>query len=54
MAMARGLGALRRAAESGANTMPPILDAVRAYATVGEICAALKDVFGPYTESSVL
>jgi methylmalonyl-CoA mutase, N-terminal domain len=54
LAVDRALDALRRAAETGANTMPPILDAVRAYATVGEICAALKDVFGPYTESSVL
>jgi len=35
---------LRRAAEGTENTMPFILDAVRAYATVGEMCAALKDV----------
>jgi methylmalonyl-CoA mutase N-terminal domain/subunit len=34
--------------------MPYILDAVRAYATLGEICAAFRDVFGTYTESSVL
>ena len=34
--------------------MPYILDAVRAYATVGEMCAALKDVFGAYTETAVL
>jgi len=38
---------------SEANTMPYIIDAVRAYATVGEICAALKDVYGTYTEVSV-
>jgi methylmalonyl-CoA mutase N-terminal domain/subunit len=50
----RTLGALRRAAEGTENTMPYILDAVRAYATVGEISAALKDVFGGYTETSVL
>jgi methylmalonyl-CoA mutase, N-terminal domain len=48
------LDALRRAAEGKENTMPFILDAVRAYATVGEMCAALKDVFGGYTETSVL
>ncbi len=36
------------------NTMPFILDAVRAYATVGEICDALREVFGSYTETSVL
>jgi methylmalonyl-CoA mutase N-terminal domain/subunit len=29
------------------------VDAVRAYATVGEICEALKEVFGTYTETSV-
>src|ERR1700678_2780880 len=38
---------------SPANTMPYIVDAVRAYATVGEICEALKEVFGTYTETSV-
>jgi methylmalonyl-CoA mutase N-terminal domain/subunit len=48
------LNALRTAAEGKENTMPFILDAVRAYATVGEMCAALKDVFGGYTETSVL
>jgi methylmalonyl-CoA mutase N-terminal domain/subunit len=48
------LSALRRAAEGTENTMPYILDAVRVYATVGEICAALRDVFGVYTETSVL
>ena len=45
---------LKRCAESSDNTMPKILDAVRAYATVGEICGALKDVFGSYTEKTVL
>ncbi len=50
----RTLAALRRAAEGKDNTMPYILDAVRAYATVGEMCAAFKDVFGAYTETSVL
>ena len=50
----RTLNALRRAAEGTENTMPFILDAVRAYATVGEMCAAFKDVFGAYTETSVL
>jgi methylmalonyl-CoA mutase N-terminal domain/subunit len=52
--VAKTLGALRRAAESAQNTMPCILDAVRAYATVGEICGALRDVFGTYTETSFL
>jgi methylmalonyl-CoA mutase N-terminal domain/subunit len=33
--------------------MPYIVDAVRAYATVGEICEALRQVFGTYTEVSI-
>ena len=46
-----------RAGENGnvssANTMPYIVDAVRSYATVGEICEALRQVYGTYTEVSV-
>ena len=38
---------------SDANTMPYVVDAVRAYATVGEICEALRQVYGTYTEVSV-
>jgi methylmalonyl-CoA mutase N-terminal domain/subunit len=38
---------------SPANTMPYIVDAVRAYATVGEICEALRTVYGTYTEVSI-
>src|SRR6195256_2479428 len=38
---------------SSANTMPYIIDAVRAYATVGEICEALRAVYGTYTEVSI-
>jgi methylmalonyl-CoA mutase N-terminal domain/subunit len=38
---------------SSANTMPYIIEAVRAYATVGEICEAMRQVFGTYTEVSV-
>jgi methylmalonyl-CoA mutase N-terminal domain/subunit len=45
------LSALRRAAEGADNTMPPLLDAVRAYATLGEICDALRAVFGTYQET---
>ncbi len=48
------LDALRRAAEGTENTMPFILDAVKSYATLGEICDALKSVFGGYTEASVV
>jgi len=38
---------------SSANTMPYIIEAVRAYATVGEICDALREVYGAYTETSI-
>ncbi|HWC19517.1 MAG TPA: methylmalonyl-CoA mutase family protein [Terriglobales bacterium] len=38
---------------SDANTMPYIIDAVRAYATVGEICNALRQVYGTYEEVSI-
>jgi methylmalonyl-CoA mutase, N-terminal domain len=45
---------LRRDAGGGRNLVPSILDAVRAYATVGEISNALRDVFGSYRESSLI
>jgi methylmalonyl-CoA mutase N-terminal domain/subunit len=48
------LDALRRAAEGTENTMPFLLDAVRAYATLGEICDALRGVFGSYQETSLV
>ncbi|HYX53008.1 MAG TPA: methylmalonyl-CoA mutase family protein [Candidatus Limnocylindrales bacterium] len=38
---------------SDANTMPYIIDCVRAYATVGEICEALRQVYGTYEEVSI-
>lgn len=44
------LDAVRRAAEAGTNLMPPILEAVKARATVGEVTQALKDVFGEFKE----
>ena len=42
------LAALKDAAQSDQNVMPYIIDAVKAYATTGEICNALRDVFGEY------
>jgi methylmalonyl-CoA mutase N-terminal domain/subunit len=45
--------ALRRLAEEArgtANLMPPIVEAVKAYATLGEICQAMKRVFGEHKE----
>jgi methylmalonyl-CoA mutase N-terminal domain/subunit len=44
------LESLRRAAEGEANLMPFIMDAVRTYATVGEMTQVLKDVFGEFEE----
>jgi methylmalonyl-CoA mutase, N-terminal domain len=47
------LDRLRRTAEKdGANTMPAVLDALRAQATLGEIVRAFQDVFGSYRERS--
>lgn len=48
------LGDLRRSAEGSENLMPRILDAVRAYATLGEICDVLRDVFGEYKAPDIL
>jgi methylmalonyl-CoA mutase N-terminal domain/subunit len=42
------------AADPTVNTMPALLDAVRAYATVGEVIGALSGVFGRYTEDPVI
>ena len=50
-AVERTLDALRRAAAGPANLMPFILDAVRAYVTTGEMCDALRDVWGEYEEA---
>ena len=47
------LGKLVSGARGNENTMPLVMDCVRAYATVGEICHALKPVFGEYREVSV-
>ena len=46
----RSLDSLRAAARTTENLMPRILEAVRAYATVGEMCDALRDVWGEYEE----
>jgi methylmalonyl-CoA mutase N-terminal domain/subunit len=48
------LDALRTAARGRVNTMPLLLDAVRAYATIGEMCDALRDVWGEYVEQPVI
>ncbi len=41
---------LKKKAEKRENIMPPTIEAVKLYATVGEICNALKDVYGTYKE----
>ena len=53
-AVRRSLDRLKEGAVGGANTMPLLLDAVRAYATVGEMCDALRDVWGEYEEIPVI
>ncbi len=52
-AVERALEAVRCAAGSDVNLMPVILEAVHAYATVGEICGAMRDVFGEYQEQPI-
>ncbi len=49
----RNLNALRQAAAGSANLMPFIYDAVKSYATLGEICDAMRDVFGIYQEVAI-
>jgi methylmalonyl-CoA mutase, N-terminal domain len=50
----RALDTLRETARGKGNTMYPLLDAVRAYATVGEMCDALRDVWGEYEETPLI
>jgi methylmalonyl-CoA mutase N-terminal domain/subunit len=52
-AVERTLDALKKGAAGGENTMPLILDCVKAYCTVGEISDALREVFGTYEEPAV-
>jgi methylmalonyl-CoA mutase N-terminal domain/subunit len=50
----RALDALREGAVAGHNTMPLLVEAVRAYATIGEMCDALRDVWGEYVERAII
>lgn len=52
--MAGSVEALQEAASCGENVMPYLIEAVKAKATLGEICTALKEVFGTYREPVVL
>jgi methylmalonyl-CoA mutase N-terminal domain/subunit len=53
-AVHRSLARLKDSAQAGENLMPPILEAVRAYTTVGEITKVLKEVYGEFREPAVL
>ncbi|MGI6703903.1 MAG: acyl-CoA mutase large subunit family protein [Clostridia bacterium] len=52
--VSEALEGLKKAAGGDENLMPFILDAVREYATLGEVCGVLREVFGEYKQSVVL
>jgi methylmalonyl-CoA mutase, N-terminal domain len=51
--VSRRLGALRKATQGKDNLMLYIFDAVKAYATLGEICDAMRETFGTYEEVAI-
>jgi methylmalonyl-CoA mutase N-terminal domain/subunit len=53
-AVAASLARLRDAARGDGNLLPPIVEAVKAYATLGEMCGVLRQVFGDYQPPSVI
>ncbi len=48
------LAKIRNAAQTDINLMPPIIEAVKSYATLGEICGVLREEFGEYQETVIL
>ena len=50
----RALNALKEGAKGTSNTMPLLIEAVRGYATVGEMCDALREVWGEYEETPLI
>ena len=50
--MSRALDGIKKGAQTDDNLMPLILEAVKVEATLGEICNALRDVFGEYVGAS--
>jgi methylmalonyl-CoA mutase N-terminal domain/subunit len=54
VAVQKTLDILRSAAQGSENVMPAILEAVRSYATLGEICGVLRDVFGEYRPEDII
>lgn len=53
-AVKNALANLKSGIKSGANTFPLLLDAVKTYATLGEICDSLREVWGAYRETAIL
>ena len=53
-AVRRTLEALKDTARGTGNTMYPLMECVRAYATVGEMCDALREVWGEYEEVPII
>ena len=47
------LSGVERACRDGSNVMPPIIEAVKAYATLGEVCDVFRKVWGQYREDGV-
>jgi methylmalonyl-CoA mutase N-terminal domain/subunit len=54
IAVDSALKKLKQCAQGSDNLIPPIMEAVKCYATLGEICATLREVFGEYTAMSTL
>jgi methylmalonyl-CoA mutase, N-terminal domain len=52
-AVTSALAALRQACRDGRNVMPPLIDAVKTYATVGEVSDVMREVFATYEEPAV-
>jgi methylmalonyl-CoA mutase N-terminal domain/subunit len=52
-AVSSALSALRQACADGKNTLPPLIDAVKTYATVGEISDVMREVYATYEEPAV-
>ena len=49
----KALDKIQKACKSGENLLPPIIEAAKAYATMGEIVIKIKDEFGEWNETSV-
>jgi len=52
-AVSSSLAVLRQACRDGKNVMPPLVEAVKTYATVGEISDVMREVFATYEEPAV-